>query len=233
LVKGNKNKLSLADYFSLMNAIFGFLGIIVLFLNIIPDEIKFRISISFLLLAIIADGLDGIIARKTFRSEVGEHLDSMADMTSMGIATSIFVYLSYHDIISNSFYSQIYLIFALVFFISSAIIRLSSYYKIKKENYFIGLPAPASSIIILMLAYIRVDFIFILPIIIIISATMICNIHFPKPKIKIDIIATLLILITLIIGDYLNFFAPVLLLAAMILYAIGGPIYLKIFGELK
>ena len=230
MVNKYKNKLSLADYFSLVNAIFGFFAIIALFSKLVPDEIRFRISLSFLLLAIISDGLDGIIASKRYRSDVGEHLDSMADMTSMGIATSIFVYLSYNDLVSDSVFSQIYLIFALVFFISSAIIRLSSYYKMKNENYFIGLPAPASSIIILMLAYIGIDFVFILAIIIIISAAMICNISFPKPKIRLDIIATLLILFTIFIGNHLNFFAPILLLTAMIFYAIGGPIYLKFFS---
>ena len=99
----------------------------------------------------------------------------------------------------------------------------------KKENYFIGLPAPASSIILLMLAYIQVKFIIILPIIVIISAAMICNISFPKPGVKLDLVATILILLTLILGNIFYSISPLLLLIAMIIYAVGGPFYLKYF----
>ncbi len=225
--KQGYNKLSVADFFSLVNAVFGFFAIISLLSSFIPDEFKIRLSLTFILLALLADGLDGIIARKTKRSAVGEHLDSMADMTSMGIATSVFIYLSYHDIVSNSFYNHIYLFIALVFFVSAATIRLSSFYIMKKENYFIGFPAPASSIILLMLAYIQVKFIIILPIIVIISAAMICNISFPKPGLKLDLIATVLILLTLILGNIFYSISPILLLIAMIIYAVGGPFYLK------
>ena len=226
-------KLSVADLFSLVNAILGFFAIISLISSFIPDEFKIRISLTFLLLALLADGLDGLIARRTRRSEVGEHLDSMADMTSMGIASSIFIYISYHDFVSDSFYNHIYLFIALIFFISAATIRLSSFYKMKKENYFIGLPAPASSIILLMLAYINVEFIIILPVIVIISAAMICNISFPKPGLRLDIVATILIFLTLILGDYLYFIAPMLLLTSMVIYAIGGPLYIKFLSHIK
>ena len=226
-------KLSIADFFSLINAILGFFAIISLLSSLIPDEFRIRVSLTFLLLALLADGLDGIIARKTRRSEVGEHLDSMADMTSMGIATSVFVYLSYHNFVTNSFYNHIYLFIALIFFVSAATIRLSSFYKMKKENYFIGLPAPASSIILLMLAYIHVEFIIILPLIVIISAAMICNISFPKTGLRLDLIATILIFLTLILGDIFYFIAPILLLTAMIIYGVGGPIYIKFFGNFK
>jgi CDP-diacylglycerol--serine O-phosphatidyltransferase len=226
-------RLSIADYFSLINAILGFFAIISLISSFIPDELKIRISLTFLLLALLADGLDGIIARKTRRSEVGEHLDSMADMTSMGIAASIFIYLSYYSSISSSIYSHAYLFIALIFYISAATIRLSSFYKMKKENYFIGLPVPASSIILLMFAYIQVNFIVILPVIVILSATMICNITFPKPGKKLDIIAAILIILVLILGSYNNFIFPIILLIAMILYAIGGPIVIRFFDHNK
>ena len=225
------NRLSIADYFSLVNAILGFFSIISLLSSFIPDELKIRVSLTFLLLALLADGLDGIIARRTRRSEVGEHLDSMADMTSMGVAASVFIYLTYHSSISSSFYSHIYLFIALIFYISAATIRLSSFYKMKKGSYYVGLPVPASSIILLMFAFIQVKFIVILPVIVILSALMICNISFPKPGQKIDIIATILIFLILIFGDSFNYIFPLILLIAMVIYAIGGPIVLRFFGH--
>ena len=226
-------RLSIADYFSLMNAILGFIAIISLISSLIPEDLKIRVSLTFLLLAILADGLDGIIARKTRRSEVGEHLDSMADMTSMGVATCIFIYLSYQNFISDSFYSHIYLFIALVFYISAATIRLSSFYKMKKENYYVGLPVPASSIIILMLAFIHVRFIVILPVIVILSALMICNINFPKPGRRLDLIATILILLTLIFGCNYSHIFPLALLFAILIYIIGGPLFIRFLGIIK
>ena len=74
---------SLADIITLINAIFGFLAIIML----LKDEI--RIAFSFILLALLADGLDGVIARKLNTGKIGDYLEAMADMTSMAIAPMI------------------------------------------------------------------------------------------------------------------------------------------------
>jgi CDP-diacylglycerol--serine O-phosphatidyltransferase len=225
--------LSAADYFSLVNAVLGFFAIIFLLSSLVPDDLKIRLSLTFLLLALLADGLDGIIARKTRKSEVGEHIDSMADMTSMGVAASVFIYLSYHNFVSGSFYNHIYLFIALVFYISAATIRLSSFYKMKKDNYYVGLPVPASSIILLMLAYIQVKFIIILPVIVILSALMICNIDFPKPGLRLDLIATILIFLTLIFGCTYSCVFPIALFVAILIYTVVGPFYIRFFGHNK
>ena len=70
--------LSIADVVSLTNAILGFLAILMIFSN------ETRLAFSFILLALLADGLDGIVARKLGKSDIGEYLESMADMTSLG-----------------------------------------------------------------------------------------------------------------------------------------------------
>ena len=80
------NLITIADLFSLLNAFLGFFAIIFALL----DEIW--ISFYFILLAILADGLDGIIARKVNHGELGEYFEAMADMTSLGIAPAIFVF---------------------------------------------------------------------------------------------------------------------------------------------
>ena len=59
--KNMTKKLSIADFFSLVNAILGFFAIISLISSFVPDEFKIRISLTFLLLALLADGIDGII----------------------------------------------------------------------------------------------------------------------------------------------------------------------------
>ena len=226
------NILSSADLVSIVNAIFGFFAIVFLISDFVgPFDLRLRISFSFILLALLADGLDGIVARKFKKSEIGEHLDSMADMVSMCIATSIFIYISYIDTISGSIYRQVYLIFALSLFLSFGIIRLASFYIMKNKSYYVGLPAPASAIILLLLGFFKVDFIFILPSVILIGAFMASNIVFPKMNLKIQATAFVLILLTLIVYDSFYKIIPLFLLIAIVIYATGGPIYTKFLAK--
>jgi CDP-diacylglycerol--serine O-phosphatidyltransferase len=224
--------LSIADIISIINVIFGFLAILFLLSNLIEDaEIRLRVSFSFILIALLVDGLDGIVARKIKRSDIGEHLDSMADMVSMIIATSLFIFVNYQEYFNNYFYYQIFLLVALVLFLSFGTIRLASYYLMKDENFFIGLPAPAGTVILLILAFFKIDFIYILIAVIIVGAAMVSNIKFPKPRKIMDSIATVLIFFTLVMGKSYYGFAPLLLLTAILLYTISGPIFIKIFGK--
>ena len=119
---------SIADIISLTNAIFGFFAILFLLSDLIAtEEMRLRISFSFILLALLADGLDGIVARKTRKSDIGEYLESMADMTSLTIAPAIFIYVVYHDLVLCCIYSYIYLLIALIVFLLFGIIRLASF----------------------------------------------------------------------------------------------------------
>jgi len=214
--------LTIADIISLTNAIFGFLAIIMIFLQ------EIHIAFSFILMALLADGLDGIVARKTKKGELGEYMEAMADMISLGVAPAFFVYNTYYLIISNNTYYYIIFILTLIFYLSISIIRLASFHIIKEEKYFIGLPASASTIFIIVLTLFEIDLIYIIPIIIVISITMISPLKFPKIGIKINAIAAILIIITLIsvnINNY-NLISAILFLA-IALYVIIGPIYLK------
>lgn len=213
--------LSVADVVSLTNAILGFLAILMIFLN------EIRLSFSFILLALLADGLDGIIARKTRKGELGEYLEAMADMISLGIAPAFFVYHTYHSVVSDHLYYHILLVVVLIIFLSLGIIRLASFHIIKEENFFVGLPASASTIFILISSFLSIEFIYILPFIVIVSIVMISPIHFPKIGLKINAFAAVLILATLIFGDMYNNFAPLLLFSALAVYAILGPVYVR------
>lgn len=225
--------LSLADVVSLTNAGFGFLAIIMASLG----EMWF--SFSFILIALLADGLDGMVSRKTGHSELGDYMEAMADIISLGIAPSVFVYTIYHDAVSWCIYYHSYLLITLIVFLSLSIIRLASFHIMKDKKFFVGLPASTSAIIIITLAFFEIEFLYILPVVIIISLAMISNVHFPKPGLKIDAIAAILIILTLIFGNdyygmplYLilggNYYgiAPLLLITTLVTYTILGPLYL-------
>ena len=221
--------LSVADLISIINAVFGFLAILFLFSDLIPDEYRLRLSFSFILLALLADGLDGIVAHKIRKSEIGDYLESMADMTSMCIAVAVFIFFIYSGDISSSMYRHVYLLSALVLFLFFGIVRLASFNAMKEKNFYVGVPASASAIILLILSYFKVEFVYILPAVIIIGAAMASNIVFPKPVMKVNAVAAVLIILTLILDKSFYSIAPWLLFVAILLYSIGGPVYDKFF----
>lgn len=233
--------LSRADLISLLNTTLGFLAIIVLLSDLIDWEpLRIKVSFSLILLALIADGLDGVVARKYGKSQIGGYLDSMADMTSTCIATSIFIYMMClkKDLepVSGHVYEHVGLLLVLIFFLSMGTVRLVSFHILKNKHYFVGFPAPAAAILLVTVTYlkidIKIDIIYLLLIIFITSIAMVANIRFPKPGFKISAIATALIFFTfinfLLAGSYYSV-GPQALLVALLIYAIAGPIYVKFF----
>ncbi len=220
--------LSFADFISILNAIFGIFAVIVLLLENI-GEIEFRIHISLclILMGLLADGLDGIAARKLGKSKIGNYLESMADMTSMVVAPAVFIFISYSNFIQDNLLRILYLCVAIALFLFFGIVRLASFTVMKEKKYYVGLPASASAIILLVLSYIRVEFIFILPAVIIIGALMASNIVFPKTDKKMNVIATILIFLIIIFGKNYYNFAPILLLVGIFCYTFGGCFYMN------
>jgi CDP-diacylglycerol--serine O-phosphatidyltransferase len=211
--------ISLADLMSILNASCGFSSILLTFFN------NFYYAFSFILLAIIFDGMDGVIARKIRHGDLGEYLEAMADMTSLGIAPAIFIYMVYQNIGLIQEYHFLLLLIIYVYLISG-IVRLASFHIIKDERYFVGLPASVGAIMIVTTALFRIDVLYVILLTFFISIGMISNIRFPKLGVKSNIIAGFLLLITIIFGrNYYNF-APLILTVAILCYIIVGPLYL-------
>lgn len=208
-----------ADIFSILNALFGFLAIF----SVLQNEIRF--AISFILLAVLSDGADGIVARKKKNGPLGEFLDPAADFTSFCIAPCLLVISQYYSIFTN--YIDVILLGFLFVFIIFGLIRLTAFPSIKKDNFFVGLPAPAAGLVITLLTYLKVDIMWLILGIIFLSSAMISRIGFPKTNNKIGAVAAILIIFTVIMGSYYHNFFPILLLAALISYIIAGPLYIK------
>ncbi|WP_336361348.1 protein sorting system archaetidylserine synthase [Haladaptatus sp. ZSTT2] len=77
-------RLGLADVVTVSNAALGFLAAAVAMVD--P-----ALAARLILLAAVADGLDGVIARKMGGTPVGDYLDSLADVASFGVAPALFV----------------------------------------------------------------------------------------------------------------------------------------------
>jgi CDP-diacylglycerol--serine O-phosphatidyltransferase len=130
----------LPTMFSIASIFCGFYAII------LSVKGEFRFVGPLIMIAFILDGLDGRIARITKTStEFGTEFDSLADVISFGIAPAIMAYSwSLHNL------GRLGLLAAFVFTICGAIrlARFNIQCKIVDKRYFVGLPIPASAVVI-------------------------------------------------------------------------------------
>lgn len=85
-------RLGLADVMTLANAVVGVVAMAAAVLG------EVQLVARLILLAAVADGLDGIIARTRGGTPVGPYLDSMADIVSFGTTPALFVFVAANDI---------------------------------------------------------------------------------------------------------------------------------------
>ena len=211
--------ISLADFFSFLNAFFGFTAIAYAL------EKRLWISVIFILLAALSDGADGILARKFGEGKLGEYLDTLSDTISFFAAPSIItmsIYLS-----TEMSYINLLMFSSLLLFLFSSLLRLSSFYFMKQSKIFLGLPIPTVGVSIALLDILGVRWYIFSLILAILSLLMITKIPFPKVDKKIGLIASILIFGTLILRDSYNSIAPVILLLAILIYIILGPFVLR------
>jgi archaetidylserine synthase len=86
-----RERLGVADVMTLLNAT---LGVVAMTVAITGDP---RLVAQLVLLAAVADGLDGIIAREFGSTAAGPYLDSMADIVSFGTAPALFLFVVARD----------------------------------------------------------------------------------------------------------------------------------------
>jgi len=128
----------LPDLFTLLNVVFGFLAILAAgraWGGNIPQY-----AVVFILLAAMADGLDGFLARKVGGSPLGANLDSLADLISFGTAP-VFLAIS-------AFHLPPHIWPVGIFFLLCGTLRLARFNVVsgKSDQFFEGLPIPAAGI---------------------------------------------------------------------------------------
>lgn len=214
------NTLKWPDLVTLLNALCGFGAIVA-----VQNEML-HLSCILILIAAIADGLDGSLARYVGGSEIGGALDSLADVISFGVAPAIII---------SSYMGNRYLTFTTVcFYLICGILRLARFSTSKYDNkFFKGLPITAAGITVA--AIILVDNGQLQPIAmelgsIILGILMVSSVPYMKIRGKEK---TLPLTVIFAIPIFTYFLAPPLrstftlpLLLTMMLYIIS-PIYIK------
>ncbi|MFC7155193.1 protein sorting system archaetidylserine synthase [Halomarina halobia] len=114
-------RLGLADCVTVTNAALGFAAAAFVLVDA-------GTAARLVLLAAVADGLDGVLARAAGSTPVGEYLDSLADVASFGMAPALFVF----GVAVEAWGTELTARFALAtavpaLFVAAAVVRLGLY----------------------------------------------------------------------------------------------------------
>ncbi len=201
--------------FTVMNLISGYLAIL------LTANGKLSMASYLILLAGLFDAFDGKIARRIKQpSKFGLEFDSLADITSFGVAPSVLIY--------KAFSGEWVVIGALVAFVPLlfAGIRLARYniHAEEQKRHFIGLPAPAMAALLagFVLFYLEIPYNigalkFVLPLVFGTSLLMLSTISFykfPNISIKLNGKPNVLLLV------FLSSFISIIIFKSLVIFPI-------------
>ncbi|WP_121742697.1 protein sorting system archaetidylserine synthase [Natronorubrum halophilum] len=83
-------RLGIADAVTIANAALGFVAVVIAFIDI-------DLAARLILFAAVADGLDGILARRYGGTDAGPYLDSLADVASFAVAPAVLAFVVITD----------------------------------------------------------------------------------------------------------------------------------------
>jgi len=227
------------DLLSIFNALLGFFAILLVigigYMDVTEEAIKK--SLILILLAVVGDGLDGIMARKRGSSILGEYIDSLADMISFGLAPAIIVCVFIRNYLAvPAVYIGISIV--LIFcgaYLGCGMLRLARFSARRKKlsekesNTFEGLPITASAAILasfmLLTIELQLPLYSITPILIgligLLSLLMISRIRYVKARGKLVLIPTGIAFFTL--------FVSYMIFSFLFIYAIVAVTALTVF----
>ncbi|MCX9025260.1 MAG: CDP-diacylglycerol--serine O-phosphatidyltransferase [Candidatus Methanoperedens sp.] len=185
-----------ADIITLINALLGFASIIMTVWG------QFDTALVLVLIAVIADGADGAVARYSGFGVLGANLDSLADVIAFGVAPALlaFVFLVHTGYIAGVFSGL---------FLACGILRLARFNVAGKKDGFEGIPITAGGFVVALFLLIRdyvgyFDYVFVL-LLVSLSLLMISNIDYPKLKKPIILAPMSIVLVLDIAVFYLNY----------------------------
>jgi phosphatidylserine synthase len=103
-------------------------------------------------------------------------------------------------------------------------IRLSSFHILTTDQHFVGLPASASTLLLLILALLSIDLWVLFLILFLLALALISPLKFPKPGRYINSAAAVLFLLSVFLISFNTDLVLFLLLLAVLLYVTAGPL---------
>lgn len=195
------------------------------------NEKSFILAGLFILLAAIFDGFDGIVARALdATSDIGAELDTLADLTTFGIAPGVLMYeMVLHEFKSGipGFSQQFpYGMMVAAIFPICAAYRLARFTVAHDPGAFDGLPSPIAGVLVALfpISFRQIDITpyIVLPAFIGIALLMVSTIRYSKPQVAMRGRLTRGKILILVIGLLLIFFIGGWNRFPIILYGIIG-----------
>lgn len=217
--------IKLPDLVTLVNALLGFTAVLMM----VQSPSNACHASILIILAVIADGLDGAIARSMEYGVLGENLDSLADVISFGLAPAVIAYAilapQYHYLVC----------FVSGAFLACGILRLARFNAISAKDGFVGLPITSSglAVVLYVLAFYDMGWQFfsygLLAAMSILAILMISRVYYPKIRNMkcLGLIAVLMIIVVLLF--YLGNTAWVRVAAGVSLVVIGSYLLSPLF----
>ncbi len=219
----------------------GFYGIVA------ATQGKFEQAAVAVFIAMLLDGLDGRVARMTnTQTAFGAEYDSLADMSSFGLAPALVMYeWSLSSLVNVSFtFGKLGWLAAFIY-VASAALRLARF-NTKVSNtdkrYFQGLPSPAAAAVVVGFVWACFDndidgeavALIALPIIVFAGVMMVSNVSYYSFKDidfhnKVPFIAMLAVVLIFV---FTAVDPPITLFGCFMLYALSGPV-ISLFRRFK
>jgi len=217
--------IKLPDLVTLVNALLGFTAVLMM----VQSPSNACHASILIILAVIADGLDGAIARSMEYGVLGENLDSLADVISFGLAPAVIAYA----ILAPQYHNLICVVSGA--FLACGILRLARFNAISAMDGFVGLPITSSglAVVLYVLAFYDMGWQFfsygLLAAMSILAILMISRVYYPKIRNMkcLGLVAVLMIIVVLLF--YLGSTAWVQVAAGATLVVIGSYLLSPLF----
>ncbi|WP_024790355.1 CDP-diacylglycerol--serine O-phosphatidyltransferase [Lebetimonas sp. JH292] len=221
----------LPNFFTALSAFFGVMSVIA------ASQGKFEKAYIYILFSLIADGLDGRIARITnTTSKFGVEFDSLADLVAFGMAPAMMLFFSI-----GKNYGRFGALISGLFVVFGAIrlARFNVTTSVNDPRFFIGLPIPTAAVVLSSWIMLDIKYqshfnILILIGVLFLAFLMVSNFRYPSFK-KIDFNKNLAIkiLVLIILAASLLYLFPTEAIALYLsIYAFYG-VYRGIKGYIK
>jgi CDP-diacylglycerol--serine O-phosphatidyltransferase len=221
----------LPNFFTALSAFFGVMSIIA------ASQNRFEKSFIYIILSLIADGLDGRVARLTnTTSKFGIEFDSLADIVAFGVAPAMMLFFAIGENYGRfgALVSGLFVVFGAI-----RLARFNVTTVVNDPRFFIGLPIPTAAVV--LSSWIMLDLkykshfdILILTGGFILAVLMVSNFRYPSFK-KIDFnknLAMKVLILIIIMASFLYLFPTEAIALYLTFYTFYG-IFRAIKGYIR
>ncbi|GAX88321.1 CDP-diacylglycerol---serine O-phosphatidyltransferase [Lebetimonas natsushimae] len=221
----------LPNFFTALSAFFGVMSIIA------SSQGKFEKAFIYIILSLIADGLDGRVARLTnTTSKFGVEFDSLADIVAFGMAPAMMLFFAIGHNYGRfgALVSGLFVVFGAI-----RLARFNVTTAINDPRYFIGLPIPTAAVVLSSWIMLDIKYqshfdLFILIGAVILGILMVSNFRYPSFK-KIDFnknLAMKILILIILAASFLYLFPTEAIALYLTIYTFYG-IYRAVKGYMK